>query len=762
MFLSGWLILSGLITALGTNVQNPVVIGNARFTFITPGLVRMEYALDGKFVDEPTLFAACRNTDFRDYQVESTAPKHYRLTTSQMRIEFLDNGFPFGQTNLSVHFKNDGKDKTWKIYMTTESGNLGGAVETLDNVDGPIELQEGLLSQNGWYTIFDTNKEILKDGWVQPRSPQHVQDIYLFVYGRDFKSALKSLRAVSGPVPMTRKYVHGSWYCRWWNYTADDYRQLVREYRDHDFPLDIMVFDMGWHTQRQATTGTGHAGMYGWTGYSWNRELIPDPAVLIGELNKDGIQVVLNEHPHDGIRDHEDCYPAFMHDMGMDTTGRKNLVFDAGNRKYMDRFMHHAHHESDSIGVAFWWLDWQQDYVYPIVRGTNMKHLPWLNHLYFNYSRRDGLRGAGFSRWAGWGDHRHPIQFSGDAVGNWEMLRFEIELTATSGNAGCFFWAHDIGGFYGGKDPELYTRWTQFGLLNSSLRIHSVLDKDLDRRPWLWGEKHEQAMRTVYHLRSRLMPYIYSSVRQCHTDMLPLNRCMYIDYSHEQQAYRNPQQFMFGDLLLGAPITTPANPQGEASQKIWLPGGELWYDLFTGQQYQGDTLLSATYPLERFPLFVKGGYPLPMQSYTPRMASTPLTQLIVRCYPGQEGCHNRYTLYEDDGISTEYEQGKYAETLLEYQKQNGQTHITIHPAQGTYKGQPLRRAYRIELPHTPKRLTVRVNGKKTKTTYDADCQGQVLLIKPQDIRKKIVITIQRDGAFVSSSENTETGNLYHF
>ena len=248
-------------------------------------------------------------------------------------------------------------------------------------------------------------------------------------------------------------------------------------------------------------------------------------------------------------------------------------------------------------------------------------------------------------------------------------------------------------------------------------------------------------MRTVYHLRSRLMPYIYSSVRQCHTDMLPLNRCMYIDYSHEKQAYRNPQQFMFGDLLLGAPITTPANPQGEAPQKIWLPGGELWYDLFTGQQYQGDTLLSATYPLERFPLFVKGGYPLPMQPYTPRMASTPLTQLIVRCYPGQEGCHNRYTLYEDDGISTEYEQGKYAETLLEYQKQNGQTHITIHPAQGTYKGQPLRRAYRIELPHTPQRLTVRVNGKKNKTTYDADCQGQVLLIKPQDIRKKIVITI---------------------
>lgn len=121
-------------------------------------------------------------------------------------------------------------------------------------------------------------------------------------------------------------------------------------------------------------------------------------------------------------------------------------------------------------------------------------HLPWLNECYYNYSiqpQADGrtLRGAGFSRWGGWGDHRHPIQFSGDAVGNWDMLRFEVDLTTTSGNAGCFFWAHDIGGFYDGLDPELYTRWTQFGLLNSSLRIHSVVGEKSDRRPWLWGKR---------------------------------------------------------------------------------------------------------------------------------------------------------------------------------------------------------------------------------------------------------------------------------
>ena len=176
------------------------------------------------------------------------------------------------------------------------------------------------------------------------------------------------------------------------------------------------------------------------------------------------VTVSLNDHPHDGIRPHEEMYADFMADMGADPS--KPLLFDVGDRKYMETFFKHAHHSTEDLGIDFWWLDWQQDYAYPYVRGTTTRHLPWLNEIYYNYSRHrlpDGrqLRGAGFSRWGGWGDHRHPIQFSGDAVGNWPMLRFEVDLTTTSGNAGCFFWAHDIGGFYDGLDPELYTRWTQ-------------------------------------------------------------------------------------------------------------------------------------------------------------------------------------------------------------------------------------------------------------------------------------------------------------
>lgn len=722
---------------MGSLSANPVVIGNSRFTFITPGLVRMEYANKGRFLDDKTLFARNR-TDFcpdHEVKVERGKDNRYSISTSAMRIEYQDDGFPFGQCNVKVFFSQGGKERSWGV-ASGQSGNLKGAVTTLDGVSGPVPLQEGLLSRDGWYAIHDTGKDVLRDGWLAYRDRDHVQDIYLFVYGDDYKSALKSLKAVSGPAPMTRKYVHGSWYCRWWNYTDDDYRQLVREYREHDFPLDIMVFDMGWHTTDKASSGTGHAGTRGWTGYSWNRKLIPDPAKLIDELKRDGVSVVLNEHPHDGIRDHEDMYPAFMEAMGEEAAPGRNLVFDAGDRRYMENFMKFAHEESDRMGVAFWWLDWQQDYAYPLVRGTTTNHLNWINELYFNYSRRDGFRGAGFSRWGGWGDHRHPIQFSGDAVGNWEMLRFEVELTTASGNAGCFFWAHDLGGFYGGKDSELMARWIQFGLLNSSLRLHSVGDPD--RRPWMWGEEAERSMRASYHLRSRLMPYIYSSVRQCHADMLPLNRGMYIEYPREEDAYRNPGQFLFGDLLLGAPVTQAGEGPGkESSLRVWLPPGSVWYQFFSGQGNEGGQYVTERCDLDSFPLYVRGGHPLPMQPYTPRMASESLRQLVVRCYPGREGDRNVYTLYEDDGVTTDYEQGGFATTELEYSLKEGVTEVTVHPARGRYKGQVESRSCRFELPSSPVPAKAWVNGREVPVKVEESLKGFSVEIPETGIREVV-------------------------
>ena len=166
-------------------------------------------------------------------------------------------------------------------------------------------------SRDGWYVIDDTGKPVLKDGWIAPRQKQHDIDWVLFAYGSDYKSAMKSLAQISGKVPMPRRHVLGSWYCRWYPYTADEFKEIVEGYREHDFPLDIMVMDMDWHT-RDANVGYGHAGRIWWTGYTWNRELIPDPVKLLKEFAEDGIYVTLNDHPADGMRDHEEYYDKFI------------------------------------------------------------------------------------------------------------------------------------------------------------------------------------------------------------------------------------------------------------------------------------------------------------------------------------------------------------------------------------------------------------------------------------------------------------------
>lgn len=732
-----------LTLSVVANAQNPYVSGNKRITLISPTLFRLEYAEHGKFLDKPTLFAHNRDSLLKDYTVTKLEDNKCEIKTSALRIVFEEDNLAFGGQNIKVYFNMDGKEKVFTARnYHSEGSNLGGPISTLDDVGEEIPLQDGLLTKDGWYIINDTGKEVLSNDWFELRDRDHVQDSYCFVYGNDYRTALKDLGRISGHVPMTRKYVHGIWYCRWWPYKSEEVYQLIDEYKQNNFPIDIMVLDMDWHTTKEAKQGTGHAWTKGWTGYTWNRELIPNPEKLIKDLLKDSIYVSLNEHPHDGIRSHDSMYADFMKAMGKEANG-ENLLYDAGSKKYMENFLKYAHGESWDMGVAFWWLDWQQDYLYPYVRGSAMSHISWLNKLYYEDSERNGLRGAGYSRWAGWGDQRHPIQFSGDAVANWEMLTFEVKLTAASGNAGCYYWAHDIGGFHGGKNPELLSRWVQFGALSAALRIHASIDKDLDRRPWIWGDQATESMRKAYHFRSEIMPYLYSSIWQTHKTMVPLNRGMYIDYNQYKQSYDNPQQFMFGDLLLAAPITKEGKGDNKvADQKVWFPEGDTWYDFFDGTAYTGGTETNVSKDIYEFPLFVKGGWILPMQPYSDRPASASLNTLRMRAYPGQDGANNSYTLYEDDGVSMEYTKGNSATTQLQYERKENNITLTVHPTKGNYKDQPQNRAYRLELPAVKEVKDIKVNNKKVKAVYDDVNKMYIINTSKFPIHKQVVINLE--------------------
>jgi len=704
------------LLAAGQAFANPYVVGGARFTVVTPECIRLEYQAEGQFIDAPSMFAAGRAARYDGAEVEQSE-ESLKIDTGRLKLSYTPDGQPFSAANLKVEIFGGALPVEW-TPDSKQRGNLGGTINTLDQVKGPVSLEEGILSRDGWYLLDDSRGHLLVDEWVQPRPESAGTDWYLFGYGNDYPSAFRAFTTIGGIVPMPRKSVLGSWYSRWWEYSTEDYKAIVREYAENNFPIDIMVMDMEWHTGP-------------WTGWSWNYDLLPDPPALLRWFHDQGLAVTLNVHPSDGVMPTETMYPEFMSTLGKDPESKEPVEFDAGNKEYMEAYFRITHHPREAEGVDFWWLDWQQ---YPEVKSIpGLLNLSWLNKLYFDNSMRNGRRGLQFSRWGAWGDHRHPIHFSGDADTGWPMLGFEVPFTSTAANEGAYFWSHDIGGHFGDRNEEPYTRWVQFAATTAAMRIHSGIIPYLDRRPWTWPDWATASMRRSFHLRSRLMPYVYSAVRQTHETGLPLNRPMYIEWPAEEDAYRAPQQYLFGSDLLVAPVASAGfGPGRVASQAVWFPRGE-WRNFFTGESFTGPRWELVSADIDEFPLYARTGVPIPMQPYSPRPTSAKLDKLVLMVWPGMKNDLRSFTLYEDDGDTRAYETGAFAKTLLSSILQDNLIQVTVHPSEGEYEGQVPERSYEIMIGGVEEPNVVTLDGKPVTADWSSEKRRVVVRIPARSI-----------------------------
>ncbi len=224
-----------------------VTVGNARFTVITPNLIRMEYALDGKFVDLPSWFAINRQARDPDAKITLGEGK-VEIDTGAIHLTYLDDKHPFSADNLTAEIKKGSDTVLWKPGLPS-SKNMGGTIPTLDGAMGAVPLGEGILSRDGWYLLNDSKSPLFSGDWItqRPKGPDGSSndwDWYLFGYGLDYRAAFQSLTAVGGAIPLPRKYTLGVWYSRYWPYSADDFRKIVGEYQDHGYPLDVLVMDM--------------------------------------------------------------------------------------------------------------------------------------------------------------------------------------------------------------------------------------------------------------------------------------------------------------------------------------------------------------------------------------------------------------------------------------------------------------------------------------------------------------------------------------
>ena len=524
--------------------ESIVHAGYARFTVLTPRLIRLEWSVTGIFEDRGSLAFPHRSASPPLF-TSTTQQQVTTITTDALVLRYQHEDGPFSPQNLEITLRGVGTPNTWRPGQPN-GGNLHGTAPTLDLASGPLGLGEGLISRDGWALVDDSRSVLLnmKHGWVEPRPETPVQDWYFFGYGHDYTAALADYQRFGGETPLIPRFVLGAWWSRFWAYTDDDLRELVAAFRAHDFPLDVLVVDMDWHTP-----GT-------WTGYTWNRELFPDPAGFLGWVHEQGMQATLNLHPADGVRAFEAAYPAFAQAMGVAPASGVPIPFRVSDPQFMQHYFELLHHPLEEQGVDFWWIDWQQGESSEI---PGLNPLPWLNHLHFQDAARRGKRPLLYSRYGGLGGHRYPIGFSGDTLARWELLGFLPYFTATAANVGFGWWSHDIGGHIGVDEPELYARWVQFGALSPCLRLHATKDAAAERRPWAFPSAVAEAAQQAFHLRYQLIPYLYTMARVAADTGVALCRPMYYAYPEAEDAYLGRQQYFLGDDLIAAPITQPGH-----------------------------------------------------------------------------------------------------------------------------------------------------------------------------------------------------------
>ena len=260
-----------------------------RFTVIADGVIRMEYAPDGKFVDAKSLLAVEREYAPVDCRVRTGG--WIELSTSRMTLRYKRGSGPFSAANLQIRSA-AGADVpfVWRPGQK-QTGNLKGTARTLDGFDGDelafgyvapygsrLQLEDGLLATDGW-TLLDDSKNYLFDGdpeweWVEERPENGGQDWYFMAYGHDYKQALKDFTLFAGKIPLPPRYAFGFWWSRWWAYSDHEMRAMLANFERCRIPLDVLVIDTDWHHTRP--------GQGGWTGWTWNEELFPDYRKFLG------------------------------------------------------------------------------------------------------------------------------------------------------------------------------------------------------------------------------------------------------------------------------------------------------------------------------------------------------------------------------------------------------------------------------------------------------------------------------------------------
>ena len=481
----------------------------------------------------------------------------------------------------------------------------------------------------------------------------------------------------------------------------DEILAEAKTFREKKLPCDGLIY-----------LGTGFCPS-GWNtangSFAWNSRVFPDPKEMIEELHKEHFRVALH---------------AVILSDKLRGTVRAPCELSQFDEQEASCYWN-AHRNDFAMGVDGWWPDEGDplDISSRLVRNRMYWEGPQLdrpNERPFAL-HRNGY--AGMQRYA-------SFLWSGDVYSTWETLKIQVPIGINTSLTGIPYWGTDIGGFVPTKEftAELYLRWFQFGAFCTLFRSHGRTWKL--RLPWGWNtgdpgpveinnyngaaipdpsQLHnaqvEPICRKYLELRYRLLPYLYSAVRECSTTGMPVMRALWLHYPDDARAAACGDQYLFGKNLLVAPVVE----KGATTRQVYLPQGS-WYDFWTGEPIQGGREISRDVSLDIMPLYVPAGSILPLgpiKQYTTERVDHPLS---VSIYPGTDGS---FLLYEDDGTSFNYRKGEWMGIQMAWN--DSQRCLALDLAAGSRMLPPVRRNIEIKLRQSIK--TVMFDGNPIKVSF---------------------------------------------
>ncbi len=501
--------------------------------------------------------------------------------------------------------------------------------------------------------------------------------LQLFVVAsRDPKVIMREYARLTGFAEMPARWTFGYQQSHRTLAGRDEVMSIARTMREKKLPCDTLIYlgteftPSGWNTRNGE--------------FTWHPTNFPDPARMISELHDENFKVIL----HIVIEGHR--LTGTVHDKCTAPPLPSGRTPD--NKWPPDRQVScywPFHKPLMDLGVDGWWPDQGDGFDGP--SELNRHRMYWEGTQLYRWNERPFAlhrnASAGNQRFGG-------FIWSGDIQSRWETLKIHVPVAINTGLSGLPYWGTDIGGFYPTADytGELFVRWFQFAAFCPLFRSHGR-NWHL-HLPWGWdggdggpsevnnytadpSEMHnariEPICRKYLELRYRLMPYLYTAVRDCHETGMPIMRSMWLHYPDDAAASARGDQYLWGSDMLVAPVVE----KGATTRKLYLPRGS-WIDFWTEERVEGGREIDRAVDLGLTPLYVRAGAVIPMgpvKQYTDEPSDQPL-MLVV--YPGADG---ESSWYEDDGKTFDHRNGEWMRVATSWK--NSPRQLTLKLAQGS-------------------------------------------------------------------------------